>query len=169
MTESILQEAERIINGPRRDDYGPVEESFEDIAKRWTQELGSKLASPLTSYDVVHLMVQLKLSRAKNGYHRDSYVDICGYAGLTEKLAGPAEEDTSKDEVIEVWGYREPQVWKGLDAVNYEYKVVDRCGTTWTHPGRDVLGGLWRDECGITKPFGESYSHLGPFTEVLDG
>ncbi|WP_100460546.1 DUF6378 domain-containing protein [Mycobacteroides abscessus] len=84
--ESILQEAERIINGPRRTDYGPVEESFLDIASRWTVELGAKLKEPLTPFDVSHLMIQLKLSRAKNGFHRDSYVDIGGYAGLTEKL-----------------------------------------------------------------------------------
>lgn len=84
--ESILQEAERIINGPRRTDYGPVEESFLDIASRWTVELGAKLNEPLTPFDVSHLMIQLKLSRAKNGFHRDSYVDIGGYAGLTEKL-----------------------------------------------------------------------------------
>lgn len=34
MTESILQEAERIINGDRAEQYGDAAESFADIAKR---------------------------------------------------------------------------------------------------------------------------------------
>lgn len=69
-----------------------MEESFLDIASRWTVELGPKLKEPLTAFDVAHLMVQMKLSRAKNGFHRDSYVDICGYAGLTEKLPQPSTD-----------------------------------------------------------------------------
>lgn len=117
MTETILQEAERIINGDRRKDYGPVEESFRNIAARWTLELGDKLKEPLTAYDVVHLMVQMKLSRAKNGFHRDSYVDIAGYVGHTDKL-----EEAKPAPVTE---------WKSLDEVPKDTVVVDKEGHSW--------------------------------------
>lgn len=38
--ESVLVEAERIIHGERRTDYGGVVESFERIAALWSTTLG---------------------------------------------------------------------------------------------------------------------------------
>ncbi|QBJ00241.1 hypothetical protein SEA_PHARAOH_52 [Mycobacterium phage Pharaoh] len=122
MSESILQEADRIINGQRRADYGPVEDSFVDIAARWTQELGKKLSEPLTPFDVVHLMVQLKLSRAKNGYHRDSYVDIGGYVGLTEKLQGVGLTPTQAEAITE---------YTSLADIPAGLVVTDKYGDSW--------------------------------------
>lgn len=81
---SILQEAERIINGQRAADYGDARVSFERIAGMWSAYLGAELGA----LDVANLMILLKVSRAKNGFHRDSYVDIGGYAGLTNQLEG---------------------------------------------------------------------------------
>lgn len=80
--ESILQEAEHIINGQRRDDYGGALESFTRIASLWSVVLGVEV----TAHQVVLCMVQLKVARAMQGYHRDSYVDIAGYAGCAEKV-----------------------------------------------------------------------------------
>lgn len=83
MTETILQEAERLINGDRQGSYGPPEQSLKDIANLW----GAYLGKEISPQDVANLMILLKVSRSKRGYHRDSFVDIAGYAGLTEKLA----------------------------------------------------------------------------------
>ena len=172
MTESILQEADRIINGQRRADYGPVEESFLDIAARWTVELGSKLSEPLTPFDVVHLMAQLKLSRAKNGYHRDSYVDIAGYAGLAELLQGetlPApglatppeidspEEVAGKFELPREWNYPSEVAASAGDG---EIIVTDRTGREFTNKHSHAHF--------ILVPVSGEYSiPSGPFTEVL--
>lgn len=81
--ESINAEADRIINGQRREDYGSAEESFARIATGWEVIMGV----PVSAHQVVLCMVWLKTCRALQGYHRDSFVDICGYAGLAEVLS----------------------------------------------------------------------------------
>lgn len=82
-SQTLLQEADSIINGDRQKDYGPPSESFGRIASSWS----SYLDRQVTSLDVVNLMTLLKVSRAQaGGYHRDSYLDIAGYAGCAELL-----------------------------------------------------------------------------------
>lgn len=80
--QTILEEAEDIINGPRREAYGPVEESFERIARVWSGILGK----PVTGKQVALMMIGLKVCREANSSHRDNLVDIVGYTLLTEKL-----------------------------------------------------------------------------------
>lgn len=80
---SVLQEAEGLINGHRADDYGNVLESFTRIGRLWAPLLGLE---DVTAEQVALCMTALKLSRATNGYHRDSVVDIAGYAGCLEKI-----------------------------------------------------------------------------------
>lgn len=80
--ESVLAEAERIINGDRLDDYGDARESFDKIAALWSPVLGIEVSSE----QVALCMIQLKVARFVNGQQRDSVVDICGYAGLLEQL-----------------------------------------------------------------------------------
>jgi hypothetical protein len=79
----VLAEAYELINGERAQTYGDCHESFDRIAALWT----AYLDTVLTGMDVANLMVLLKVSRTKGTFHRDSYVDICGYAALAEKLA----------------------------------------------------------------------------------
>lgn len=86
---SILTEAEQIINGPRRDAYGPVEESFERIALTWSGILGH----PITAQQVALMMIGLKVCREANSHHRDNLVDIVGYTLLKQKL-GKNNKDT---------------------------------------------------------------------------
>lgn len=85
---SILLEAEEIINGQRREDYGSAYESFKQLADYWSVYLTrkTKVRIDLHPLDVVNMMELLKISRAQNGFHRDSYVDIAGYAGCAEKI-----------------------------------------------------------------------------------
>ena len=81
--ESITDEAQKIINGPRRDDYGPVEESFQQIATMWSALFGKEI----TSKDVALAMICLKVCRESGPKHtRDSLVDIVGYTLLLEKI-----------------------------------------------------------------------------------
>lgn len=87
MTESILQEAERIINGPRRDSYGPVEESFARLASVLTVVLHRKLKEPLAPHDAAMVGVALKLCRESVQPSRDNRVDGCGYFALADKVA----------------------------------------------------------------------------------
>jgi hypothetical protein len=82
VSQSILAEAEEIINGPRRQEYGGVYESFSRIARKWSVTLDADV----TPEQVALCMVDLKTVRALQGYHRDSIVDIAGYAGCVEKI-----------------------------------------------------------------------------------
>ena len=81
---STAQEAEYLIEGPRRDDYGPVEAGFEHVARLWAPILGLAAVSPRK---VAACMVAWKMSRALTGATKhDTFVDMVGYALLWEQV-----------------------------------------------------------------------------------
>lgn len=89
MTKKLApEEALDLICGPRMEFYGPPQENLQDIADTWTPYVKRALdvKGRLDSTDVTMLMVLLKAIRQVRGYHRDSSVDICGYAALAEVL-----------------------------------------------------------------------------------
>lgn len=86
---SVLMEAEEIVNGARRGAYGHPENNFGRIANLWNAYLAGKpvCAMPITPQDVALLMVLMKVARLlETPTHRDSAVDICGYAATLEML-----------------------------------------------------------------------------------
>ena len=74
----VLEEAASLINGQREKDYGDASESFSAIAQMWSAYLNHSVASS----DVCHMMALLKIARLRNGAHRDSSNDACGYLAL---------------------------------------------------------------------------------------
>ena len=75
----FLDEAEKLINGPRAKEYGPAKFNHERIAKIWSVILDREV----TAQEVVACMVGVKLARlAETIEHDDSWVDIIGYAAL---------------------------------------------------------------------------------------
>ena len=98
---NLLLDADSMIHGQRVVDYGTKTESFGQIADFWTDYLNRHFykRNPdvantdfgmfplfLTPQDVANMMILMKVSRAQNGFHRDSYVDIAGYAGCVEMI-----------------------------------------------------------------------------------
>ena len=81
--ETTLQEAERIINGPRRDAYGDAVESFDRIAAGWSVIVGTEV----NGTQVALCMDWLKTCRFLSAVDRDSLVDKGGYTGLAARLA----------------------------------------------------------------------------------
>jgi hypothetical protein len=90
--ESILQEAERLVNGPRAQAYGPASESFGRIAK-----IASAMMTPddinhiyeeseLTPVFICKILVALKIGRQCNKHGRDNLVDLGGYSFLWNEL-----------------------------------------------------------------------------------
>ncbi len=79
---SITQEATELVGGERAKDYGDMNASFTRIAGLWSAYLGIHV----DKYDVAKMMILLKVSRAKDSNHRDSYVDIVGYVECIDKL-----------------------------------------------------------------------------------
>lgn len=81
--DCLLAEAQRIINGARKTDYGPARENHERIAQFWAAVLGV----PVTAEQVVLCMIGLKMARlCYSPDHRDSWVDIAGYVGVKSKM-----------------------------------------------------------------------------------
>jgi hypothetical protein len=87
-SENVLEEANRLIYGDRRKDYGDCTASFQRIADMWALVLGSEVSAD----QVALCLIQLKVARACNDadkgavIKRDSIVDIAGYAGCLGQM-----------------------------------------------------------------------------------
>lgn len=95
----ILEEAKQIVEGDRREAYGPVEESFKRHAMVWSAILQPKLKSPITPEEVTLMMVGLKLMREANSSKHDNRVDIIGYILLRDILCTTALQKTGQTEI----------------------------------------------------------------------
>jgi len=83
MSETVLQEAERLIRGERREDYGSMDEGMHAIAWLWNAYIRTLGESPrLTARDIVVMMILVKIARVPFSPKRDNWVDIAGYAGI---------------------------------------------------------------------------------------
>ena len=83
---SVLEEAHTIIYGDRENTYGKPSKNLDTIAVMWQAFLDARGDVSLTAKDVAVMMVLLKAARLSNDMnHRDSVVDICGYAALIER------------------------------------------------------------------------------------
>ena len=83
---SVLKEANKIIYGDREKTYGKPSKNLDTIAKMWNAYIHAVDKRDLNAKDVACLMVLLKTARLANQPdHRDSIVDICGYAALIER------------------------------------------------------------------------------------
>ncbi len=83
---SVLKEAHKIIYGDREKTYGKPSKNLDTIAKMWNAYIGALGERDLNAKDVASMMILLKTSRLANDQtHRDSVVDICGYAALVER------------------------------------------------------------------------------------
>lgn len=92
--ESILDEAQRIVSGSRRGDYGSALSDYTKVAKLWNVFLQDYLRKPLTPYVCCLCMLGIKLSREINKHKRDNLVDICGYTQCLDSIL----EDLQKAE-----------------------------------------------------------------------
>ena len=80
---NILEDAQKIVSGDRQNVYGHPADDFARSAALWSAYMGVSF----TMEDVAYMMILLKLSRLKNSpQHRDSQVDIAGYARTAEML-----------------------------------------------------------------------------------
>lgn len=85
--DEILHRAEQVICHDRKDAHGDAEDCFSNIANLWAMYL-SDVDIVLDSVDVAHMMILLKVARAKaNPLHMDNWIDICGYAAIGAELA----------------------------------------------------------------------------------
>lgn len=76
MSESALQEAQRLVHGDRGAAYGHPLEDFSRSAAMWSAILGVSV----TAEQVGLCMIAVKISRQCNAPKRDNMVDAAGYA-----------------------------------------------------------------------------------------
>ena len=82
----IPKEAAELIDGDRNREYGDPREMHQRAADIFNAYCETR--SPLTAYDVAMILLSVKLARLSHmPDHRDSYVDICGYAGIAYEIA----------------------------------------------------------------------------------
>jgi len=80
---AMLQEAAHLV-AERAEAYGRPEASMALLARRWSITLGQ----PVTPAQVVMCLIDLKLTRlAHDPAHRDSILDIAGYAAVLHEVA----------------------------------------------------------------------------------
>lgn len=80
--KNILKEAEEIVNGQRRKDYGTPTDNHSRTAAMWNAYLSKRYPGiALTATDVCWMSILTKVSRAAcSPGHYDSRLDVIGYA-----------------------------------------------------------------------------------------
>ena len=82
-TETILEEAARLTSGDRDGTYGHPYVDYTRTAQLWSGILGAEV----TAEQAILCMIAVKLSRlCHSPGHRDSIVDIAGYARCYERV-----------------------------------------------------------------------------------
>lgn len=83
--ETVLQEAQAAVYGPRQEAYGSPRVNQQRIADMWSVILGKKV----THQQVIQCMIAVKLCRLINSPdHRDSWKDIAGYVAVWDSADG---------------------------------------------------------------------------------
>ncbi len=85
-SETILEEAQRIVYGDRQANYGHPMDDYTRTAAMVSGMLAHKLKEPLSAEDMALVMCQVKISRQVNKPKRDSMVDLAGYAACVQRI-----------------------------------------------------------------------------------
>lgn len=81
-TESILSEAERIVNGERQADYSDPVANFNRIASI----ASAIMAKDITAEECCIVMIAVKLARENHKHKRDNLVDLAGYVEILHRI-----------------------------------------------------------------------------------
>ena len=82
---TVLEEAIQAFTGPRAEAYGSPEVNFKNIADLATCLVGREI----TPRECVLILIAVKLGRLVNTPdHRDSIVDLAGYAAVLARVVG---------------------------------------------------------------------------------
>ena len=84
VTETTLQEAQRLVHGDRGVAYGHPLDDFSRTAAMWSAILGHQVSAE----QVGLCMCAVKISRQCNMPKRDNMVDLAGYAETVQMVIG---------------------------------------------------------------------------------
>jgi hypothetical protein len=80
--ETLLEEAQRLVAGPKREEYGELNESMGRIADVWSAILGRRV----NANQVALCMAGLKLIRESHEHKRDNLVDAAAYCYIADEV-----------------------------------------------------------------------------------
>ena len=103
---TLLEEAQKLVEKDRHEDYGDKLKNHQNIAKLWSAFLDVKISA----HDVAICMGLVKIARLKHAHKKDSYLDLAAYAAI----AGEIEERTDRHQSFESEGER-----KGRETAKY--------------------------------------------------
>lgn len=87
--KNILEKANELINGDRQQDYAHPLDNFGRISAMWTAILKDKLKDGESISEEEHILCMLAVKIARlihTPEHKDSIIDIAGYAGTYEMV-----------------------------------------------------------------------------------
>ena len=84
----ILDEAKRLTEVDRQNQYGNPKNVYAVVARLWTAYLEREGSRALRSKDVAMMMILLKVGREMGHHQRDNIVDIAGYANVLAMIEG---------------------------------------------------------------------------------
>ncbi len=93
---NILEEANKITHGARRDAYGHPLDDFKKVIGMANALFADKLKAPLEEEDVSMFMIIMKMSRQVNRQKRDNLVDIAGYSWTAQECIEEKERRAQK-------------------------------------------------------------------------
>jgi len=83
VTETVLQEAQRLVYGQRGQDYGHPLDDYTRTSELWSVILGHEVSAE----QAVLCMIAVKISRECNRPKRDNRTDMAGYAECLQRIA----------------------------------------------------------------------------------
>lgn len=89
MSETILEEAQRLVHGDRQNAYGHPYDDFSRTGRIWGAILGIEDVPP---HLVALCLIGVKVSRETNAPKRDNRTDIAGYAETLDLVRQREEE-----------------------------------------------------------------------------
>jgi len=95
MSETILQEAQRLVHGSRQADYGHPLDNYNDIARVWSVILRMEV----TAEQAALCMVGLKLARESFRPKRDNRTDMAGYTEVLDMIREERERRAAIENV----------------------------------------------------------------------
>ena len=98
VSAKLLEEAKKLVEKDRHEDYGDKLKNHQNIAKLWSAFLDVEISA----HDVAICMGLVKIARLKHAHKKDSYLDLAAYAAI----AGEIEERTDRHQSFESEGER---------------------------------------------------------------
>jgi hypothetical protein len=143
---NILEEANEITHGPRREAYGHPLDNFQHTAGLVNALLGHKFKEPLTANDVVAILRMVKESRQVNAPKRDNLVDIAGYAWVDQEITEEAARrglDAVSDDAV----------WSAVPEGTPVAVDVSRTPNLWpAQQQANTVAAQWPDNAGAGAP-----------------